>query len=61
MGKGKNREGKGTTMGKMDIPKPLTQACPLEVAGIPSLGVRPLLPDPGSAPVEERLRGGRLN
>ena len=34
MGKGKNREDKGTTMGKAEIPKPLTHACPLEVAGI---------------------------
>ena len=56
MGKGKNREGK-LSPEKPGPPKPLTQACPLEVAGIPSLGVRPLLPDPGAAPVEERLRG----
>ena len=33
MGKGKNREGKGTLV-KTDIPKPLNQACPLEVASI---------------------------
>ena len=33
MGKRKNREGKGTLV-KTDIPKPLNQACPLEVASI---------------------------